>query len=164
MRRPAIAAALLLTALSYPAFAQTPADHNDHHPGSEQVPMQTTSPSGQAGWRHGMMDEDMMDEDMMSDEDMPGAGMMGRGSMGRGMGRGMMGRGMMGEDSKGSPMMFRMIFALMDADGDGTISLTEFQAAHERIFRAMDGNKDGKLTPEEMRAFMHGTGSPVPKQ
>jgi len=55
------------------------------------------------------------------------------------------------------PFVMRMIFALMDADGDGTISLQEFQAAHERIFKAMDTNKDGKLTPEEMHGFMHGT-------
>ena len=55
--------------------------------------------------------------------------MMGRGTMGRGM----MGSGMMGGRAMGSPMMFRMIFALMD-DGDGEISLQEFQAAHERIF------------------------------
>ena len=77
--------------------------------------------------------------------------------MGRGMvGRGMMGGGMMG-GAMGPPMMFRMMFALMDADSDGTISLQEFQAAHERIFKAMDSNKDGKLTLEEMQAFMHGT-------
>ena len=56
----------------------------------------------------------------------------------------------------GSPFMMRMMFALMDADGDGTISLQEFQAAHERIFKAMDANKDGKLTPEEMHTFIHG--------
>jgi hypothetical protein len=31
-------------------------------------------------------------------------------------------------------MMMRMLFAMMDSDGDGTISLPEFQAAHERIF------------------------------
>ena len=82
-------------------------------------------------------------------------GMMCGGMMGRGMmGRGMMGGGMMG-GHMGSPMMFRMMFALMD-DGDGQISLQEFQAAHERIFKAMDSNKDGQVTLEEMQAFMHG--------
>ena len=41
----------------------------------------------------------------------------------------------------------RMIFALMDSDGDGTISLSEFQAAH--IFKAMDSNKAaGRRQPE----------------
>ena len=57
-----------------------------------------------------------------------------------------------------------MMFALMDGDGDGTISLTEFQVAHERIFKAMDSNKDGRLTQEEMQAFMHGTRRPIPQQ
>lgn len=75
------------------------------------------------------------------------------------MGHGMMGRGMMGGSmmggAMGPQMMFRMIFALMD-DGDGQISLQEFQAAHERIFKAMDSNKDGQVTQEEMQAFMHG--------
>jgi hypothetical protein len=90
-------------------------------------------------------------------------GMMGRGMMGRGMmSSGMMGGGMMG-GHMGSPMMFRMMFALMD-DGDGQISLQEFQAAHERIFKAMDRNKDGQLTQEEMQAFMQGTRRSVPQQ
>ena len=57
----------------------------------------------------------------------------------------------------GPAIMLRMMFALMDSDGDGTISLPEFQAAHERIFKAMDSNKDGRLTPEEMQTFMEGT-------
>ena len=84
-------------------------------------------------------------------------GMVGHGMMGGGMMGHMMGHGMMGGGTMGPPFMMRMIFALMDADGDGTISLEELQAAHERIFKAMDTNKDGKLTPEEMQAFMHGT-------
>jgi Ca2+-binding EF-hand superfamily protein len=60
-------------------------------------------------------------------------------------------------DTMGPPLAFRMIFALMDADGDGGISLAEFQTAHERVFKAIDNNKDGKLTLEEMQAFMKGT-------
>jgi Ca2+-binding EF-hand superfamily protein len=91
--------------------------------------------------------------------------MMGSGDMMEGMmGRGMKGRAMMGGDAMGPPIMFRMMFALMDADGDGTISLPEFQVAHERIFKAMDSNKDGKLTMEEMLAFMHATRSSIPQQ
>jgi EF hand len=81
---------------------------------------------------------------------------------------GMMGGGMMGGDPMhggmrgqqrgpiGTGMMMRMMFSLMDADGDGSISLQEFQAAHERIFKGMDQNKDGRLTMEEMQSFMGG--------
>ena len=92
-------------------------------------------------------------------------GMMDRGMMGSGMGRGMMAQeGMMGRGTMGPPVMMRIIFSLMDSDGDGTISLQEFQAAHERIFKGMDANKDGRLTPEEIQAFMQGTRRPVPGQ
>ena len=44
------------------------------------------------------------------------------------------------------PAMMRMMLTLMDTDGHGTVSLSEFQAAHERMFKAMDGDKDGRLT------------------
>ncbi|MDA9506476.1 calcium-binding protein [Bradyrhizobium sp. CCBAU 11386] len=145
MPRRTIAAALLFATLSYPALAQSPTDHNAHHPGPDQVPSstQTDSPAGQSAERQSTM---------------RGGDMMGM------MGRGMKGHGMMGGDGMGPPIMARMIFALMDADGDGTVSLPEFQVAHERIFKAMDSNKDGKLTPEEMLAFMRGTTNPVPQQ
>ncbi|WP_158668901.1 EF-hand domain-containing protein [Bradyrhizobium guangdongense] len=143
MRRRTIVAALLFATLSYPALGQTAADHEAHHPGQDQVsaPAPTNSTSSQSQGQQGMS-----------------GGMMGM------MGRGMKGRGPASGDPMGTPIMFRMIFALMDADGDGTVSLPEFQVAHERIFKAMDGNKDGKLTQEEMRAFMHGTRSPAPLQ
>ena len=76
---------------------------------------------------------------------------------------GMVGHGMMVQGGMMGPIMMRMIFALIDSDGDGTISLQEFQAAHERIFKAMDANKDGRLTQEELRAFMQGTRRSVPR-
>jgi hypothetical protein len=95
-------------------------------------------------------DQQQMQSHPMDHED---AGTMGHGMMGGGM----MGGHMTGHGMMGPPIiMFRIMFALMDADSDGTISLQEFQAAHEKIFKAMDSNKDGKLTLEEMQAFMHG--------
>jgi hypothetical protein len=122
--------ALTLAYGSIAAMAQSQPDQPTHSHGTDQGSGGTTTGQG----------------DMM-----PG-GMMGRGMMGRGMMGG--GGGMMG-GAMGPSMMFRMMFALMD-DGDGKISLQEFQAAHERIFKAMDGNKDGQVTQEEMQAFMHG--------
>jgi len=87
-------------------------------------------------------------------------GMMGRGMMGQGM----KGHGATGADGMQPPVVFRIIFALMDADGDGTVSLPEFQVAHERIFKAMDSDKDGKLSFEEMMTFMHRSKSSPPQQ
>ena len=55
------------------------------------------------------------------------------------------------------------MMVLMDTDGDGTLSLEEFQTAHAKIFKAMDANKDGKVTLEEMQTFFSG-GSPTSDQ
>ena len=71
--------------------------------------------------------------------DHEGHRMMGCSMMGRG---GMMGHG----------AAMRVIFALMDSDG--------IQAAHEKIFKAMDTDKDGTLTIEEIQAFMRGKSAP----
>jgi EF hand len=91
----------------------------------------------------------------------PGTTVQQGGMMGGGMMRGMMGHRMMAHRAMmGLPL--RIIFALMDSDGDGTVSLSEFQAAHEKIFKAMDANKDGVLTMEEMLAFMHGSRGSAP--
>jgi hypothetical protein len=95
----------------------------------------------------------------------PTAKMTGQDTMGHAGGQdtmghmcgGMMGHGMMGHG------MYRIMFALMDTDGDGTLSLEEFQAAHAKIFKAMDANNDGKLTSAEIEMFMRG-GSPASNQ
>jgi EF hand len=71
-----------------------------------------------------------------------GAGtMMGLGMM---MGGGMMGHGMMGPG---------MMIVMMDTNGDGALSLDEFQAIHARMFKYLDANHDGQLTTDELNAF-----------
>jgi hypothetical protein len=89
----------------------------------------------------------------------------GRGDWGRGGTAGMMGPGMGLGGGMGRGNVGRILFALMDADGDGAISLEEFRAAHDRIFKAMDGpDKDGRVTLEEMLVFMQGAMRLVPRQ
>jgi hypothetical protein len=50
--------------------------------------------------------------------------------------------------------MMKMMFAIADADGDGALTFEEVTAIHQRIFTAMDVNRDGKVTPDEIRVFM----------
>jgi Ca2+-binding EF-hand superfamily protein len=39
--------------------------------------------------------------------------------------------------------------------------LEEFRAAHDRIFKAMDTDKDGTVTMQEMMDFMRGAARPA---
>lgn len=96
----------------------------------------------------------MMQQDQQQDSGMMGPGMMGQGMMGSGM----MGPGMMG------PGMMRMMLILVDTDGDGALSLQEYQAVHERMFKALDSDGDGRVTLEEMQSFMPGMATPKPQQ
>ncbi|CAN7752533.1 EF-hand domain-containing protein [Ensifer adhaerens] len=50
--------------------------------------------------------------------------------------------------------MMKIMFAVADVDGDGALSFDEVTTIHKRIFETADANKDGKVTPEEMQAFM----------
>lgn len=43
------------------------------------------------------------------------------------------------------------MFEKMDTNGDGMISLDEFNAAHEKMFEMMDTNGDGVLSGDELR-------------
>jgi hypothetical protein len=71
-----------------------------------------------------------------------------------------MGRGM---GPMGGPVMMRIIFALMDSDGDGTVSLQAFKVAHERILERLE-QRWPRLTLEEIQAFMQGTRRSIPQQ
>ena len=50
----------------------------------------------------------------------------------------------------------QVVFAIMDADGNGTLSLQEVQDAHARIFAHMDEDDDGQVSKSEIKAFFGG--------
>ena len=76
---------------------------------------------------------------------MMGGGMMGRGIMGRGYGYHDSDRGVMRPGMWGPPMMMRMIFSLMDADGDGN--------SHCRSFRRLTSVSSRRWMPTKMASL-----------
>ncbi|ACI59039.1 hypothetical protein GGI64_005398 [Rhizobium leguminosarum] len=135
MRVTIINAVLLAGAITV-GGAGLAAAEDPHHPTDSQ---QAASPSE-------------MDGMIGSQGAMPGAEMMPGGMMGRTM----MQSGMMG----GMPMMgmcgpmMKIMLAIADTSGDGALSFDEVTAVHKRIFDSVDANKDGKVTAEEIQAFM----------
>ncbi|WFU88707.1 EF-hand domain-containing protein [Rhizobium sp. CC1099] len=79
---------------------------------------------------------------------MPGVTMNGMQAM-----PGMMAGGATGGMPMGGQMM-KIMFTVADSDGDGALSFQEVTTIHKRIFDRVDANKDGKVTPDEIRTFM----------
>jgi hypothetical protein len=150
--RAAALVAMVTVGVTAGAAAQTIAA-DPHHP--DKTPAQATpspEPGGTAAQSKGAQpgQSGMMPPGMMP------PGMMGQRMMGQGMMGGMMQPGMMG----GMPMMgarghmMKIMFAIADMDGDGALSFEEVTTIHKRLFDKVDANKDGKVTSEEVQAFM----------
>ncbi|WP_245322214.1 hypothetical protein [Mesorhizobium sp. WSM1497] len=71
------------------------------------------------------------------------------------------GRGHRMTGHRGHQMMrhagMRLMFGLLDTDGDGSLSKGEVQGAVARMFSSIDENGDGKIDRDEIQSFMHGS-------
>ena len=62
------------------------------------------------------------------------------------------------EEGRRGPMHdagMRVMFAIVDADGNGRLSLQEAQDFQRRIFNAVDANRDGEIEVNEISGFVH---------
>lgn len=59
----------------------------------------------------------------------------------------------MASGAQGNPLG---VYARMDSNGDGKVSLAEFQARHATQLRMFDANKNGTVTISEVDAFFAG--------
>jgi EF hand len=129
-------------------LVQAQTDHQQHHPGGMPPSPAQAVPPATAAQPQGQMPMGQMMQGMGG---MTGGrpGMMG--DMGGGMmeARGM-GPGMMG----GSGHMMKVMFAIADANGDGALSFEEVTAIHKRVFDRVDGNKDAKVSLDEIQTFL----------
>ncbi|MER9657871.1 EF-hand domain-containing protein [Mesorhizobium sp. M0152] len=161
------AVAAVLAILASPALAQSsgtpvPAIKAQDH-GPEQLP----DAAGQTQDSMREMMRQMMDEMMrerMQEDRGPRAEQRAGDRWHRGYRMGPPGRQRMmgGRDGMGAGMMhgapMRILFAIIDGDGDGALSQTEVQDFIGRIFNAADENSDGNVDMDEIRVFFHGTG------
>lgn len=152
--------ATLLLGATAAAFAQSGHGHGAQQPGMAMG--QSSGQSGpMAGGQGDMMQKMMpmmmgMHAGMMDQGDKPGMAMMDRGMM-----QMMMGPGMIGAPSTeeaAAAMQARL--TEFDADGNGSLSLSEFEALHSAMiresmvdrFQHLDADGDGAVTPAEMAA------------
>ncbi|WP_306259334.1 EF-hand domain-containing protein [Pararhizobium sp. IMCC21322] len=177
-----IYAATVVALLTSTSFATAQADHGH----GTNPPGETSSGAadpGMMGGDHSQMMQMMkgMHAQMMAGKDMAGKDMGGKdmggkdmGGMGTGAPSGMatmdsdMMRMMVGSTMMGAPgsedasvaMQSRLVE--FDADGDGSLSLPEFQALHTAMireamvdrFQHLDADGDGKISTDEMGAPM----------
>jgi len=147
-----------LAVLSAPAIAQTTM------PAQPETPRSATggeqSPDAMREVMREMMQEmrQEMQQGMMG-RDAPRGRWEGRSRM---RDRDAMGHGGMMRDRAGQRGMMhgagmRLMFAIMDADGDGVLTLEEVQDFHERIFNTIDQDGSGDVTLDEIRQFFTGT-------
>lgn len=158
-----IYAAAVVALLTSTSFATAQADHGH----GTNPPGETSSGDlvlGMMGGDHSQMMQMMMG---MHAQMMDGKGM---GMMGDGKTSGMapMDSDMMGSTMMGAPgledasVAMQSRLAEFDADGDGSLSLPEFQALHTAIireamvdrFQHLDADGDGKISTDEMGAPM----------
>lgn len=148
--------ATLLLGATGAAFAQAGHDHGAQQPGvatglsdSESGPM--------TGDQTDMMQKMMgMHARMMDHGDRPGMAMMDRSMMQMMMGPGMM--GVPSAEAATATMQARL--SEFDADGDGSLSLSEFETLHSAMiresmvdrFQHLDADGDGAVSPSEMVA------------
>jgi hypothetical protein len=138
---------MIAAGMTAAATAQT-TEAVPHHPGMTLA--QAMQPPGMMG--PGRMSQGQGAQAGPSTSTPPAQPAMMCGMMQPGMmGQSMMGQGMMGMP-RSAPM--KIFLAIADANGDGGLSFDEVTAIHKRIFDRVDADKDGRVTPEEIQAFM----------
>ena len=155
------------------ASAQVPGAQS---PGTQQSPTIQPTPGGPMMQQQDQTIRERLREQLQGraqrgeeeDSDQDGhhyrGGMMGRGMMGGGYGYHGGDRGGMRPSMWGPPMMMRMIFSLMDADGDGNSPCRSFRRLTSASSRRWMSTKMASSTLEEMQDFIRGTSRPASKQ
>jgi hypothetical protein len=159
----AVAAALVM--LSLPALAQTGGPPEVKPPtqqsGSTPLPGPNRQTEDQTREMMRQMMNEMLQEKLQGDRG-PEGGPANRKGWHRDIGEGprdahriarkpdRMGRRVM------DAVRMQIMFAIMDADGDGALSQSEVQDVIGRIFDAVDENGDGSIDLEEIQSFSHG--------